>query len=197
MKNNNCAVIVSSFDGYSDIWDPFFQLFFRYWSDCPFPIYLITNELEYPNPRVLSFKIGKDKGWSSNLINILNKIDCKYIIYLQEDYFLNDKVKNKEIINALHIAEKENVAYVRLSPKKEAIQWKNYESIKLIPKDTSYLNSTQAAIWNKEALLSILREGETGWEFELKGGIERARKLTEPFFVFERKHIIVLCYSNS
>jgi hypothetical protein len=45
-KNNssdNLAVIVVSCDLYSDVWKPFFTLFFKYWNDCPFPVYLTSN----------------------------------------------------------------------------------------------------------------------------------------------------------
>ena len=45
-KNSQYAVVVSSCDAYSDAWKPFFKLFFKYWSDCPFPIYLVTNTRE-------------------------------------------------------------------------------------------------------------------------------------------------------
>src|SRR6056297_2308057 len=143
-KNNKCSIIVSSYDGYSDIWRPFFELFFRYWPDCPFPIHLITNKLTYPDQRVKSMQLGADEGWSSNLIKALKSIDSEYIIYLQEDYFLKGKVKNEDIYQALDIIEKEKAAYLRLNPKKESISYKKYYNINLLPKNIPYLNSTQA-----------------------------------------------------
>ena len=30
---SDIAVYVTSFDGYSDLWGPFFQCFWRHWSD--------------------------------------------------------------------------------------------------------------------------------------------------------------------
>ncbi len=179
--NNNCSIIVSSFDGYSSAWHPFFTLFFRYWDDCPLPIYLISNNLKYKDKRVQAINIPNDKGWSGNLIYALNEIKSDYIIYLQEDYFLTEKINTKKILKMINIIKKENAGYLRLSKKAEGIEYKDYNNIEEIPKNAGYLNSTQASIWNKEMLLSILKEGESGWDFELKGGIKRARSLKAPF----------------
>ena len=41
-----CSVLVPSCDAYADLWIPFFALFWRYWSDCPFPVYLGTNPVD-------------------------------------------------------------------------------------------------------------------------------------------------------
>jgi len=42
--NGKIAVLVVSCDKYADLWPPFFQLFLRFWPECPFSVYLISNQ---------------------------------------------------------------------------------------------------------------------------------------------------------
>ena len=41
-------VVVLSCDKYSDLWNPFFKLYNKYWQDNPFKTYLITENKTYP-----------------------------------------------------------------------------------------------------------------------------------------------------
>ncbi len=43
--NSELAILVCSCDKYADVWEPFFKLFFKFWPDCPYPIYLLSNYL--------------------------------------------------------------------------------------------------------------------------------------------------------
>ncbi len=186
MNNKKCAIIISSFDGYSDAWYPFFTLFFRYWPDCPFDIYLIGNYLAYQDERVKTINIKPDKGWSSNLKFALNKIDKEYILYMQEDYFLMNIVETEKIENALKFIKKENAVYLRLNSGAD----EDYNGdIGKVAQRAAYKNSTQAAIWKKSFLYDLLRDGENGWDFETKDGIQRAWKSKELFLASKIKRI--------
>ncbi len=46
-SDQQTAVLVVSCDNYSDVWSPFFELYSRFWPDCPFNTYLISNTKEY------------------------------------------------------------------------------------------------------------------------------------------------------
>src|ERR1035437_8007453 len=115
---NSCAVFVSSCDSYSDAWEPFFKLFFKYWSDCPFPIYLISTKKKFDDARVnmVNFPDLKETDWAERIKNSLKIQPFKYIIYFQEDYFLTKKVDTKKIMSLLDLMEKENIGYLRLYP---------------------------------------------------------------------------------
>jgi hypothetical protein len=192
--NKNCAIIISSCDNYRDAWAPFFTLFFRYWPNCPFQVYLISNTLKYPDERVKTIDILPDQKWSGNMITALNKIPEKYIIYFQEDYFLRAKVDNEKIFLALKLAEENKAAGVRLFPcPGPDLPYQNDEEVGLVSQNALYRNSTQTTLWNKQKLLELMRPGETGWDFELRGGLERARAMTETFFAFRRPVIDYFC----
>lgn len=194
MDSKNCAIIISSCDAYADAWTPFFTLFFRYWPDCPFPIYLISNGQEYPDARIKTIAFPKDLGWSGNLLGALKQIPQDYIIYFQEDYFLQAKVSAEKIISALEFIQKEKAAYLRLYPCPGPDQdYKDEKEIGLISLSAPYRNSTQTAIWDKTVLLSLLKEGETGWDFETAGGLERSRAVAAPFLSYRQPVINYFC----
>ena len=85
MQNKNCSIIVSSCDNFSDLWEPFFILFFKYWPDCPFKIYLISETKIYSDEKVEMISLKKDMGWASNLKAAIRRINTPYFIYFQEE----------------------------------------------------------------------------------------------------------------
>lgn len=178
---NNCSIIISSCDNFSDVWHPFFTLFFKYWPDCQFKIYLISEKKTYPDNKVSAILLGEDKKWASNIKLALQRINTPYIIYFQEDYFLKSPVNTKRIISLLDFAVKNNVGCLRLfpAPKPERKSADNPEFGE-ITKGKMYSVSLQAAIWKKEVFENLLVDGETGWNMEIDGS-KRSTNITEPF----------------
>jgi hypothetical protein len=194
MQANNCAIVINSCDKYSDAWDPFFTLFFRYWPDCPLRLILISNGLEYKDARVATHKIINDLGWSGNLIETLKSIPEEYIIYMQEDYFLKEKVDNEKVLSALKLMTETNAAYLRFYPcPGPDLPFGNNQEVGTISRAASYRNSTQASIWDKQVLFSLLNSKETGWDFETKGGLERSRQIERPFLAYKKPIINYIC----
>lgn len=179
--NSRCAIIVSSCDSYSDIWEAFFTLFFRYWPDYPFKIYLISETKAYSDSRISTILVGEDKQWASNMRLAIKKIDTPYLIYFQEDYLFKSPVDTRKIVNLLNFAVKNNVGCLRLIPA-PAPDTALAQSTELgeITKGKLYSVSLQAAIWKKEVFGSLLIDGETGWDMEIKGS-GRSVSIKEPF----------------
>src|SRR5689334_22178846 len=66
------TIVISSCDKYQEFWLPFFTFLFKNWPSLKsenkhIPILLITNEKNYPDPRVTVIQTGKDKSWSLNM----------------------------------------------------------------------------------------------------------------------------------
>lgn len=178
---NKCAIFVSSCDAFRDAWEPFFKLFFRYWPDCPFPVYLIANQLAYGDKRVETIKLYPDNGWATNMAEALDKFSYPYIIYFQEDYFLKRKVDTKRILNLLDILIKEKAACLRLWPSPAPDKdFKNYRDIGQISENSPYRVSLQAAVWNTAIFKKLLVRGETGRDMEFLGS-ERSKEIKNPF----------------
>lgn len=94
------SVLVASCSAYSDLWPPFFTLFFRYWDDCPYPIYLLTETGSYEHERVHPIVTGGDgsaRTWSTRLRHGLSQLDTDFVILMQEDYLLDRRVETTRI----------------------------------------------------------------------------------------------------
>lgn len=168
MQMNSVAIIVSSCDFFKDCWKPFIFSIQKYWADCPYPIYIVSNNDEIEAPSGISFiKVGEDKKFASNLRAALNQIDADYVIYLQEDYWLNKKVVNAAIARHLDYCTNNHIDYLRLTfPYLEGEDVGDcYKSHSLMQR---YSICLQAAIWKRVTLLALLREGDSGWDFEYK-----------------------------
>lgn len=167
-SNIKVAIVISSCDAFCDCWAPFIYSIKKYWSNCEFPIYLISNNKEDATISGVSFiKVGEDKWFASNLKYALHNINADYIIYLQEDYFLNRTIDNDAIKQHIFYCFRNNVDYMRMgSP---FIKGKNVDII-YTENDmmTKYALCLQAAIWKKSTLETLLLEGWSGWDFEYK-----------------------------
>ncbi len=189
-ENKECAVIVSSCDNYSDVWDSFFTQFFKYWPDCPFPVYLTTNELDYEFGKAAAVKTGKDGNFANNMRKAVQKINTDYFICLIDDFHLDRKVDTGRILNLLEIMKKEKAGYLRLNPMPGPdSDFKNYSDVGLISADARYRTSLMAAFWDKNVFLKLLVDGENPWEMEVRG-TERSRNLKEPFLSVKRSLLL-------
>lgn len=166
------AVVVISCKRYERLWDPFFKLLNKYWNDCKYKIYFITDFGRYEDERVTNIELKKDMGFSANLITALKQIPEDNIIYFQEDYFAMDYFDNEKIERLVKHLEDYNISCLRLAPcPGPTAKWEHSEEVGLLQKGDSYRISTQTAIWNKNYLISILDPNETGWDFEILGTI--------------------------
>lgn len=166
MSNKNIAVYVSSYDGCADLWNVFFNLFDKFWTDCDYPIYLINNEREYVHSKVQVLHTGEEINWFHRTIKSLEQIEEEYVVFLLEDYFLSKRVNNIDVAEIVDFMQKEDVYFYMLSKRagqpEEQIRYS-------VDATTRYVVSLQPAIWNRKKLLEILYEigGKTPWDFEL------------------------------
>jgi len=167
----SCAIVVSSFDGFSDLWGPFFTLLFRYWPDCPYPIYLISNSKTYDHPRVTTVAIGEDGKWANNLFIALDQIPATHIIYMQDDYFLTGPVDTSAIQKLVQYAQEKHISCVRLFTSPGPNMPYEEMGLGLIGKNAEYRVSLQAALWDVHALKAVMRRDESGWDMEFKGTV--------------------------
>ena len=171
-NNSECAVFISSCDAYSDAWEAFFTLFFKYWPECTFPIYFISNQKKYENDRVIPINFPENMGsahyWAERLKTSIQNNPYRYILYLQEDYFITKPVDTKKILSLIEIMKKENAGYLRLYPSPGPDRkFKNYADIGEIDNNSKYRTSLQAALWDSKVLNTMLWKDESLWDFEL------------------------------
>ncbi len=168
---SSVAVVVSSCDAFFDAWRPFQAFLEKFWDDCPFEIFLLTNELQVRSSRLRPLALGEDRGWSSNLLSALTKIDHPYVFYLQEDYFLTAPVYRDQLAEDFsHVLEHDTDSLCfRARSEPDAGFQPLHERFGLVPLESDGRTRCQVTLWKRSSLQSILREGETAWDFEARG----------------------------
>lgn len=173
MQNPKFAVVISTCDVYSDCWKPMMLSFREHWPDCPYPIYMITNYKDCEDEGVITIKVGEHLGWGSNTRKALLKIDCDYLLYLQEDFFFNSDVNTHGIKEDFDFCVAEQVDYLRvMAPYKDDHPYRDsksycYDANEMLKLKEHAMN-LMAVIWRKSALQNLCVEGWTGWDYERK-----------------------------
>lgn len=176
------SLLVLSCDRYSDLWQPFFTLFWQNWSDCPFPVYLLSNYQSCDDPRVTTLPVGEDVSWSGGLKQALTRIPTPYVMLLLEDFFLLSAVDTPRILACYNTLRQLDGDMLRLKPDPPPNHpVAGFSAIGQIDKDAFFRISTQAAIWRREFLLSLLQERESAWEFEVKAS-DRSRQISDRLY---------------
>ena len=173
------SVVVSSCDAFFDAWRPFAFFFRKFWPDCPLPVYLITNELDVRSDFIRPLRVGRDKGWASNMRIALDQIETPYLFYLQEDYFLNTPVDNAQLARDFSCAferDSASLCFYDLSGIGETASVRIGDHLVEVPPESKGRTRLQATLWKRDALRATLRSGETAWEMEARGS-ERTREL--------------------
>jgi hypothetical protein len=182
---SSVAIVVSSCDAFFDAWRPFVFFFRKHWSDCPFPVYLIVNQLRVRSNFIQPVSVGPDRDWASNMAVALATVSQPYILYFQEDYFLNGDVKSHQLAADFAYAFEKDAASFCLFPRSQLES--NFEPLNdrfgIVPRDSDGRTRLQATLWKKEVLQATLRPGETAWNMEARAS-ERTQDL------------LVLCYSQ-
>jgi hypothetical protein len=181
------AVLVVSCDRYADMWDPFFDFFRLFWSDCPYKVYLSTNIKTPKLENVTVLNTGSSSDWSSELSTAISQIPEKNIILFLEDYFIREKVDNSELKSYIDFFEVSGAAYMKLGcfSSKYNELWP-YETVNAfskvgkIDKSAKYLVCLQLTLWDKSYLQTLLVPGESPWQFEINGS-RRSEKSNRDF----------------
>lgn len=177
---SNVSIIISSCDRYSYLWDIQLQLFHKYWANCPYPIYMVSENQTIPsfdtNLKLHNFTTGKEptgpSDWSANLLQALKSITSEYIIYFQEDYVFTNVVEEDSLFKLLDYIQANKVNYVRFytAPPGNgySISITDNVAIREITSGTEWRTSLMVAIWRKETLQQLLENtpGVTPWSFE-------------------------------
>lgn len=165
------AVVVSSCDAFVDAWKPFASFLERFWADCPLELFLITNQLTVESPKIRALAVGKDEGWSSNLMKALAQIPQPYVLYCQEDYFLTAPVRAEQLAADFEYCFDSGADSLCFRARTEVDAGTELinDRFGLVPLASDGRTRCQVTLWKKASLQSILRPGEMAWDFEARG----------------------------
>lgn len=165
------AIVISSCDAFIDCWNPMISSLNKFWEDCPFPIYFISNNKKFNNEKIKFITVGVDKGFASNLKYSLKQIDCDYVIYFQEDYFLTNFVNTEAIMKHISHCYNNNIDFLKIHANDFLLRddFRNADSDYCTnPIDVRYSINTSVALWKKDTLEKLCVEGYSGWDWERK-----------------------------
>lgn len=186
MKSDT-AVIVAARDSYSDTWEAFFSIFFKYWPDCPYPVYLFAEEKVFPDPRVIPLLVKNDpakpwgKQWADRIKKALSDMQADRFILLHTDYFLSQKIDTPRILGLEKLLRRDDIGYIRLCPvPPPKLPYVEDRTLGIIRKTDAYSISLQAAFWKRQTFEYFLIPGLNPGEYELAGS-KNSYKMKELF----------------
>lgn len=185
-----CAVLVLSCDRYRDLWWGTTTLFTRFWPDCPWPRYLASETVP---PRMANFEsLGSSQAemnWSALLIELIDQLDFENILLFLDDFFLTGRADTDGAEALLDEMERLGAAHVRLVPHRQyLVGMKNSSLVGCHHPGMPYRACLQAGFWRKDVLRSLLRDGESPWDFETLAS-ERSLEEQRPFLAAWRNPV--------
>lgn len=181
------TILISSFDRYADCWLPVCHGFQKYWPDCPWPVVLMTNEKDFDHPVVKVMKVSGGADWSARMIDALDQISTPYVMYFQEDYWLNEPVDTAKVLEYFRLMDAHGLNYIRfLAYPAPVHDFPDDPRLGRIGVDGDYRTSVQISLWRREIFRDLIIAGETVWQFEIRG-TERSKKYGDTFLSVQRK----------
>lgn len=177
------AFILSSCDKCSDLWEAFFTLVKRYWPGFDYHVYLCTDSKQFTFDGIdvsCPLRMPSGSTWSENLMALLNQVEEEYVFFMLEDFWLKGEVDTWQLSELEKIIrEDSNIGFICMVPQievsKENPLSEQYPDLIKYGKKTPYRVTTQAGLWRRDYLQSLLRRHESAWWFEMFGS-KRSRK---------------------
>jgi hypothetical protein len=178
----DCALVIFSCDKYRDLWGPSLALHRRYWRDCPYPTFLVSETVPVEDPRVRPILVGAGLTWSETALSALRALPHRDILFMVEDFFLTGPVSSAAIEarrRSLHVL---GGAYLRLVPlPRPNRRVAGHPGIGEHERGSRFRASLQAAFWKRRTLLDLLRPEESIWDFERNASV-RSAAIAIPFY---------------
>jgi len=191
--NSSIPLIVSSCDKCSDLWQPFFYFLKKNWSDFKRKVYLCTDSKSFTYEGfdiACPLRMPSGSTWSENLITLLKGIDEDYVLLMLEDFWLKGKVDEPQLHQCEEIMKNDlTVGFICLVHQLDSLldnpTSEKYPNLIEYGRHTPYRVTTQAGLWRRDYLLSLLKRHESAWWFEMFGS-KRSRKSDYHSFVVEK-----------
>jgi hypothetical protein len=163
------AILVTSCDKYSDLWDGFFSQLDKNLS-IPVKKYLLTNHQKYDGKyahQVQTILVGDDLNWSDGLSKALHQISERKLFIIVEDFFVSAPIDSGLMERVINFSIAEDTQLIHYETLPGSVDSGFTEYAKCEP-GMPYLTGV-CGIWDREYLKSLLINGESPWQFEVYG----------------------------
>jgi len=186
MVSSHTKIIISSCDAFSDCWGTFLHGIRKYWADCPYETFILTNKKTFSDSIVKALPIGKDRGWACNILKAIDLVGAEYTLYGHEDFWINARVDTSAIQDYVQLLVENKADYIRLYPAPEPdMEFTQDKRLGIISDSSPYRASLQFALWRTSVFKNLIRPDENAWEFE-NNGTQRSRVFRDRFLSVKR-----------
>ena len=166
------ALLVHACDRYRFLYPGFHFFFKKNWDAAiPCKLYFATEEVDAQLPDFTNLKSSKGE-WSDRLRILLEGISEDYVLYFQEDMWLNKPVDKAFFENLFQLAGAQNLRQIKLHSSEvyKTIATENivagFRLAEVDKQASGYLMSHQITLWHRETLLQFLAKNENPWRNE-------------------------------
>jgi hypothetical protein len=185
---SDIAVVLTSCDDYSDCWPHTMHFLKNSGLLDHFPGWLITDSYAGQPVEPLQVLASGAKGapmpsWSDIRLRALSQIPAKYVLLLFEDFLIINRPNVRGVQAAAAALERHpelGAIYLSTCGPKGPSTVDHQLGIRRFSRFTRYAASLQAALWNKDQLMSLMYPGESIWQHELFASFRAIRKGVRP-----------------
>ena len=187
----NISLLTYSHNSYNDVLNIYFNQLKKYFSQLQG--YLISNAENNQKPSNFNMIFYDDNlPYYKHMIDALSIIPEKYIIYMQDDYFLINEPDFQILTQCILKLRDENFDFIRLI-RSGRDQISENQIFHNISHDSDTLFSMQATLWKKESLIAILNDAysvfknDSIWESESRLNTISQKNKINGVFVYKNE----------
>lgn len=183
------AVLVLSCDRYAGLWPLFADRWRRFWPSCNLPTFILTNERTFTADGIRAMPVGKDIDWSSSLRRALDSLSADVVLLMIDDAPLDQPVQSDELAALIDRFVAEDMNYLNLKANPLPVLPKRNDPFGPLLPGELYRAALVPALWRLSVLRSLLVDGESSWQFEIRGSrrsdpIDKFFATYRPFFAW-------------
>lgn len=169
MLSDRLEMIISSCNNYSDLWDLHVLHLNKYWADRTIKSTLVTDEeTNRTFSNVDIFSAGSSLEMPQRIKKKLETASSEYVLITLDDYFITQKVNNKEINHLIEAMDKYGLDYIRMFPiPREKVPLDKKKKLYWVDLSRNYAVNLYPGIWRKSFLEMTLKEPLNAWKYEV------------------------------
>lgn len=185
------------------VWPHWYRHYSKWWTGWDkIDTVLLTETKDAHFDHVINVKSGRGK-WGEELIRVMKGMDCTYVLYQHEDYFLTGETDINFLLSITKLMKSENIPLIKCCGpgagiwRGEEEPWRvgvlqktdlKVEGVEVLeyPHHVDYLLSHQISIWNKDFIISTVKPEYSPWEHEIKGTREVRQREVKIYAIIDK-----------
>lgn len=169
-EDKRLSILIISCDKNTDVLSHQVELFGKYWGDCSFPVYLVSESKAIEsNYKTILF--GQQTTWTKEVLYAIDQTPGRYVLLLLDDAYLYESVNNQLFVEIVDFMEKNSIKYYRIPRMRNRYLLKadfpDSDNVSRLFDNRAYEVTIGITIWDKFELKNVFGDGSrTAWEIE-------------------------------